>query len=210
MALAETTLSSAVALTDKSIVVASATSVVAGRLLQVGGEVMQVTKDYSSGTTLYVLRGQNGTAQYAHPASTRVVHGDAADFASNSIGQATTYPIVGRTRNVVNYSATGTMVLPKPGEDLLVVLNGTAITLTIPVPTLDLDGCMLYFVNSAGAAHVLTFTGGLGGASTSYDVLTLNATGTVAFSAIACNQVWCGMCGIPVAGTVTNVTATLA
>ncbi len=64
MALTATTLSSAVALTDKSIVVASATGFAAGAYVKVDGEFMQVDKSYTSGsTTVPVLRGRDGSAQ---------------------------------------------------------------------------------------------------------------------------------------------------
>jgi hypothetical protein len=211
MALVETTLSSAVGASAKEIVVASATSVAANRVIQIGGEIMRVAKNYSSGTTVPVLRGQMGSIQAAHVASERVVHGDAADFGTGY--SFSPYTPTGRTRRIVSYTGTtaATCELPKPGEDLLVVLNGSAInTLTVPVPTKDLDGCRITFVNSAGAAHIITFTGGLGGASTSYDVVTLNATGTCAMEVIACNEVWCGIFAPPMGGTVTNIIGSIA
>lgn len=214
MALAETTLSSAVAADDKSIVVASATSVAAGRLIQIGGEMMQVTKGYvTASTTVPVLRGIAGTVSEAHVASQRVVHGDAADWGASPATSVASLSIQPRPRRVVSYTGTtaATCELPKPGEDLLVILNGSAInTLTVPVPTKDLDGCMITIVNSAGAAHVITFTGGLGGASTSYDVVTLNGTGTCAMQVIACNEVWCGIFAPPMGGTVTNIIGSIA
>lgn len=208
MALAETTLSSAVAALDKVINVASATSFAAGRFIRVDNEVMKVTQDYVSGTAIPVLRGLQGSQSVAHPISARVVHGNGDDFPV-APGQAVPYPFV-PTRSRVSYSATGTLTLPVPGQDIDVVLNGTAITLTIPVPTKELDGCRLRFINSSAAAHVLTFTGGLSAAGSSYDVITLNATGQVAVEVQAENEVWVALAAIPVAGTVTNVTGTLS
>ena len=212
MALAETTLSSACTATDTSIVVASATSVAPGRIVQVGGEIMQVAQNYSSGTTVPVLRGRSGTAGEAHVASQRVVHGDAADW-SSPVGAVAPFSAQAHVRRIVSYTGTTaqTCALPKVGEDLVVVMNGSAInTLTVPVPTKDLDGCRMTFVNSAGAAHILTFTGGLGGAGSSYDVVTLNATGTCAMEVIACNEVWCGIFAPPMGGTVTNIIGSIA
>ena len=92
MALATTTLSSAVVVTDTSIVVASATSVAAGRLVLVDGEFMQVTQDYVSGTTVNVVRGQNGTVTTTHAASANVTHGAAADFTVPSPGTSNLKP----------------------------------------------------------------------------------------------------------------------
>ena len=210
MAFAETTLSSAVALLDTSIVVASATSVSAGRLIRIDSEMMQVQKNYTSGTTVPVLRGIDGTVQAAHVVTARVVHGDAGDFDVPAPPTVVTYPLI-RSRNLVSITATSTLTLPPAGSDLFVVLNGTSvITLTIPVPTTDMDGCRLTIVANGAAAHVLTFTGGLSGAGSSYDVVTINATAPTSFEAIACNDLWVPITAVPLAGTVTNITATLS
>ena len=163
MALAETTLSSAVTVNADEIVVASATSIVAGRIILVDQEMMQVTQSYVSGTTIPVLRGRDGTANSAHVATAQVIHGDAADFGAPSAGTEVQYPTV-RPTLVQSISATGTLTLPPVGCDLRVILNGTgAITLTIPVPSKAHDGTMLVIVSNGAAAHVPTFTGGLGG-----------------------------------------------
>lgn len=210
MALAETTLSSAVAVGNTSIVVASATSVAAGRIIQIGGEIMKVTKAYSSGTTVPVLRGQHGTAQVAHPASERVVHGDAADFGVPA-GVFSPYGPVSRSRRVISYTGTTaqTCDLPKPGEDLVVIMNGSALnTLTVPVPTKDLDGCTITFMDATAAAHAITFTGGLGGAGSSYDVITFNGTGTNVLVVVACNELW--RLASMVSGTATNAIPAIA
>lgn len=211
MALAETTLAAAVAQNDTQITVASATSVAAGRLLQVDGEYMQVTKGYvTSSTTVPVVRGRDGSAQVAHVTAARVVHGDAADWGKPGAGTASQFAPAGRPRRIRSYNTTASMDLPQPGEDLIVRMDSTAFTLTVPVPTLDLDGCRVTFVNASGAAHVLVFTGGLGGASTGYTTVTANATGGVAFEVIAMNETWRGIVAIPASGTVTNITSAVS
>jgi hypothetical protein len=69
------------------------------------------------------------------------------------------------------------LTLPPAGSDLVVILNGTAaITLTVPVPTKDMDGTELTIVSNGAAAHVPTFTGGVGAAGSSYDAFTFNST----------------------------------
>lgn len=210
MALAETTLSSAVAVTDDSIVVASATSVAAGRLVRIDQEMMQVDQSYVSGTTVPVLRGREGTPTQAHVVTARVVHGAASDFDDPAPATVVTYPLV-RAVQVQSITATSSLSLPQAGNDLRVILNGTSvITLTVPVPTTDMDGCRLTIIANGAAAHVLTFTGGLGGAGSSYDVVTMNGTGPVCFEAIACNDLWNPIVAVPLAGTVTNITATLS
>lgn len=212
MALATTTLSSAVAITDNSIVVASATSVAPGRLIRVDSEWMKVGQSYSSGTTIPVLRGQEGSAVLAHNTTANVTHGLASDFSAPPLGAsvAVTVPAQ-RARRTVSITASSTLALPSAGEDLLVILNGTSvITLTVPVPTKDLDGCMLTVAGNGAAAHLITFTGGLSGAGTSYDVITVNATAPIAVQAIAINGLWTSIVQTPMAGTVTNITGTVA
>ncbi len=211
MSLATTTLSSAVATTDNSIIVASATSVAAGRLVVIDQEVMQVAQNYTTGTTVPVLRGRDGTPTAAHVKTANVTHGLASDFALPASQTTVTYPLV-RARQIVSITATtATLVLPNAGEDMLVILNGTAaITLTIPVPTKDMDGCMLVIVSNGAAQHIPTFTGGVGGAGSSYDAFTYNATGTVALIAFACNGTWVMPAAPALTGTVTNITAGVA
>jgi hypothetical protein len=73
VSLTTTTLSSAVAVTDNSIVVGSATGFSANNYILVDQEVMRVVQTYVSGTTIGVLRGQNGSATAAHVSSANVV-----------------------------------------------------------------------------------------------------------------------------------------
>lgn len=212
MALASTTVSSAVSATDNTIVVASATSMAAGRVLIINQEFMRVTNAYVSGTTVPVLRGIDGTVTGAHKVNTPVTHGLASDFALPTAGNegATTYPTV-RATVVTSYSATGTMVLPLAGSDLRVILNGTSvITLTVPVPTKDMDGTMLTILGNGAAAHVVTFTGGVGAAGSSYDAFTVNATAPIALVVFAANGTWQMVAAPGITGTVTNITAGVA
>jgi len=210
MALATTTLSSAVAVDDTSVVVASATSFDAGRLVLVDQEVMQVAQNYTSGTTVDVLRGVNGSATVTHVVTSNVTHGDATDFSTAASQEIIGYQ-ASRATVISSITATGTLTLPKAGTDARVILNGTSvIALTIPVPTKDMDGTLLTIVGNGAAAHTLTFTGGLSGAGTSYDVVTTNATAPIALTAIACNGLWNSFVATPMAGTVTNITGTVA
>ena len=208
MAKASTTLASAVAIDDNSIVVAAATSVAAGRLVRIDDEWMQVAQSYvTAATTVPVLRGQQGTAVVAHVTGALVTHGLASDFSAPPSGTAGSVTLPSqRARRTVSISATtATMDLPLIGEDLFVVLNGgSVITLTVPVPTKDLDGCIVYFAStdSTGIQHVVTFTGGIAGAGGNYDTWTNNSTAPAAFQVIACNGLWLGL--VPT-GTLTNI-----
>lgn len=212
MSLATTTLAAAVALTDRTIKVASATSIAPGRIIICDGEQMQVTQDYVSGVTVGVLRGRGGTQQVAHVSGANVTHGLASDFANAAAPQDVSWPLHGRSRPTVSYSASGAITLPVPGQDLFVILNGTSVlAMTVAAPDKSLDGCAMYIAGNGAAAHTVTFTGGLSGASTNYDVITVNATAPVVLGPFfAVNGLWQAGVAVPMAGTVTNITATVA
>ena len=210
MAFATTTLTAAVAITDNVIVVASASLMTAGRLILVDQEMMKIGQSYLNGLTIPVLRGIDGTATAIHRVTANVTNGLASDFAVPAPQAVVTYPTA-RAVVVQSITATSTLALPLAGTDVRVVLNGTSvITLTIPVPTKDMDGTLLTIVGNGAAAHVLTFTGGLSGAGTSYDLVTVNATAPIAMQAMACNGLWMSFTAVPIAGTVTNITGTVA
>lgn len=211
MALAETTLSAAVAASDNVITVASATSIAAGRLFRIGGESMQATKAYvNASTDVPVRRALDGTVQQAHPASARVVHGDPADFSTPAPGTVTGFPVAGRAREVRTYSAAGAIELPKPGADMLAILYGTAAAFTLADPTKDMDGSILYVIASTAAAHTITNTTGFGGAGSSYDVLTFAAGAGVGVWFVACDEKWYILNSAAMAGTATNLLATIS
>lgn len=211
MALATTTLSSAVSVNDNTIVVASATSITPGRLILCDQEMMQVVQTYVSGTTVGVLRGRDGSQTAAHKSSANVTHGLAADFSPPGAQTVVNYPVAGRARTLISLSASATLALPAGGTDVDVILNGTAaITLTVPVPTKDMDGTRLTIMSNGAAQHLLTFTGGLSGAGANYDVITVNATAPAAFGFVACNAFWMSICGAAVSGTTTNIAGAIA
>ena len=213
MALATTTLSSACAATDNSIVVASATSMAAGRIVLVDQEFMKVNAGYVSGTTVGVLRGQNGSSVVAHVTTTNVTHGASGDFSNPPAGIAASVNLpASRAFKLYSQTATGTITLPITGENILLVLNGTSvIAVTVPVPTKDMDGTMMFISGNGVAAHTVTFTGGLSGAGTSYDVITVNASAPITLGPfVAVNGLWQCAVAVPMAGTVTNITGTVA
>jgi hypothetical protein len=209
MALATTTASSAIAVSDNSIVVASATDVAAGRLIRVDDEFMKVAQNYSSGTTIPVLRGQNGTATAAHVSSANVTHGLASDFSNPPAGAFVTVPPQ-RSRRTVSYGASGAIALPAAGEDLDVILIGTsALAMTLAVPTKDLDGCTLYINGNGKSASTVTFASGIGNAGSAYDVVTFQNAGDVAIVVKAANGFW-NLQGSPMTGTTTALSTAIA
>lgn len=192
MALTATTLAGAVVVDQNTITVASATGFTSGNLVRVDDEIMQVAKGYVSGTSIPVLRGRDGTAGVAHANAANVVVGTAADFSTLGAPQVTTgYPIAGRARPVVSYSASGAIALPNPGADAVAILNGTgALAMTLAVPTKDMDGCLLIIGANGKAAHTVTATGGFGANTTASDVMTFHATQATAVQCMAFNGVW--------------------
>ena len=189
MALTTTTLSSAVGQTDVSIVVASATGFAAGSLVRVDGEFMQVAKNYVSGTTIPVQRGQDGTVQTTHKASANVNVGLASDFA-NPPGQvplAVTNPLT-PALPIYSYSAAGA-ISPVGG---IHVINGTgALAMTLASPTKDMDGVLMVLIANGKAAHTVTYTTtGFGNGGASFDVATFTASLQTGCICMAMNGVW--------------------
>jgi hypothetical protein len=211
MALVTTTLTLAVAAGDMQINVTSATGFAAGYLVKVDQEVMLIQKTYTSGLVIPVIRGQQGTTQDAHVITANVVCGVASDWSGPAPLMAAPFPIAGRPRLVQSITATSTLTLPPAGADLVVVLNGTgAITLTIPVPTADMDGTCLTILANGVVAHVPTFTGGLGGVGSGYTALTVAAGAKLCISVWACAGAWMIPSAPAWTGTVTKVTAGIA
>ena len=212
MALTTTTLNGAITANDALIRVTSGTGFAKGEYLRVDDEMMLQTADADSAATtlIPVMRGVNGTAAKAHVTSANVTVGTGSEFTGDSVATASSYPLAGRQRRVISKSTTYTVEL-MPGIDQTLVLNGTTIiAVTIPVPTKDMDGDELNIVSNGAAAHTLTFTGGLSGAGSSYDVVTINATAPSAFKVVACNALWVAYCQPPMGGTVTNIIGSLA
>jgi len=212
MALATTTLPAAITATAGELTVASATSLAVGRLILVDQEMMQVTKGYVvAATTVPVLRGQGGTVAAAHTITSTVTHGDADDFQTPGAQAFTSHPTVRPWKQVSYTGSANTVVLPTAGENLHVILNATtADTLTIPVPTADMTGTRLLISSNGAAAHILTFTGGLSGAGSSYDLITINATAPASFEFVAVNSLWHSICGAAISGTTTNIAGAIA
>lgn len=209
MALTTTTLSAAVAITDNSIVVASATGFVAGMIITVDSEVMKVGQSYSSGTTIPVLRGRDGTANVAHAKSANVNVELASDLGGPAAQTSTQWPQAGRSRRMLSYSAAGAITLPNQGEDMTAVIIGTsALAMTLAAPTKDLDNCFLYIVSNGKGAHTVTISAGVGGGGSTMDVGTYNTTEQTGCALMAMNGAWVlwangiGSSGTQVAGVV--------
>lgn len=206
MALYETTLASACAISDKQLVLTSGASVAIGDEIRVDGEVFQVAKSYVAAATIVpVLRGQQGTVAQAHAVTARVVGGKPVDFLNIANPQTmATYVIAGRARVVTSYGASGAIDLPPAGSDSLVLLNGTvALAMTLAVPTKDLDGTIITIASAGTGAHTVTVAGGVSG-SASISVATFEASpARCNFSLMAMDELWVAWPS-PLSGTLTS------
>ena len=191
MALVNTTLAAACAVSDKKILVASATGIAIGHKLRIGDEDFKVTKGYvAASTTVPVFRGQDGTVAIAHPSGAQVTDGVSSDWAQEGAAQTIdAYPIAMRARVIREYSADGAIALPPAGGDALAVISGTAHTgMTLAVPSKDLNGSKLTILNLTAAAHVITVAGGIGGSA--IVTLTQDASGRSMIELLAYNELW--------------------
>lgn len=211
MALTTTTLASAMLSTDTSMVVTSATGFAAGSKILIDQEMFQIVNSYISGTTIPVIRGQEGTAVQAHASGANVTVGLGSDFATPGPQTDATYRIAGKARTVTSYSATGAIALPTPGTDAVAILNGTtALAMTLANPTKDMDGSILIIVGNGKSASTVTYTAGIGNAGSSYDVLTAQTGGQVGLILMAANGIWVLIGGPPLTGTTTALTWAIA
>ena len=191
MAFTTTTLSSAVAVIDTSIVVASATGFAAGSFIRIDDETFLVAQSYVSGTTIPVLRGQDGTTGTTHPTAANVTVGLGSDFASAGAGGPTVTQQAQKGRYVVSYSAAGAIALPAAGQDTVAVINGTStLAMTLANPTKDMDGTLLYVLSNGKGAHTLTYSAGLGNGGATMDVGTFNTTEATGCALMALNGFW--------------------
>lgn len=208
MALTTTTLNGAVSADQTTIKVTSGTSFGNRKLIRVDDEFMEQTADADSAATtiIPVRRGANGTVAKAHPTSANVVVGNPYDdFTGDAVMTADTYPLAGRQRRGVSYSASGAIALPSPGTDGVAVLNGTgALTMTLAVPTTDMDMCILDVVSNGKAAHTVTLATAIGDAGAGYTVATFPSGGQTCLSLMAVNGIWVSR-PAPWDGTVTAI-----
>lgn len=209
MAFTATTLSSKVATTDRTIVVASATGFSAGYSLRIGSEMMVVQQGYTSGTTIPVLRGRDGTVTAAHVSGEAVIVGiGGSDFAAPqpAIDESVTSPsfALAGSPPVYSYTASGAITVT-PGIHKLVGTGTLAMTLASP--TADMDGWILIVCGDGKSASTLTIgtgTVGAGNAGTNYKTATFQNAGNVALMLMALNGFWTVLPG-PVTGTSTAI-----
>lgn len=212
MSLTTTTLTASVASTDEAIVVSSATGFAANSIVKIDEEFMQIPSTYTSGTTIPVLRGKNGTVNSAHPSSANVVVGLPSDFMGPNATVVVAYPLSGKRRKVQSYSASGAIALPLGNEDVVAILNGTStLTMTLAAPTKDMDGAIVWVVANGKSASTVAVSGndGVGNAGAGYRTLTFQTGGQVSVSFVACNGEWVAL-NTPITGTSTAISVAIS
>ncbi len=204
MSLVQTTLTAACAAADSKLAVTSATGLAVGYQVRVGEETMQIAKAYVAGSlSVPVLRGQAGTVAVAHPSSAQLQAGASVDWSTTLTPQTiTTFPIAGRARVINEYAAAGALDLPPAGADAIAVIYGTALAMTLAVPSKDLNGCLLTILGATAAAHTVTFASGIGGGGLT--IATFDAAGRCNMQLLAFNELWYPLPS-PMSGTLTDI-----
>lgn len=212
MAFTTTTLSSAVLATDRTIAVTSATSFVAGQLLRIDGEFMQIAQNYVSGTSIPVLRGRDGTVTAAHVNAANVTTGLGSDWSNppSAVPDSVTDPILPLigAGNIYSYGASGA-IAPIPGIHVLIGTGTLAMTLANP--TKDQDGQILIIIGNGKSASTIDYPDatGLSNAGSSYDTISFQNAGFCAIMHMAMNGAWV-LLGAPITGTSTALSIAIA
>lgn len=209
MAETTTTLSSAVAINDTQINVASATGFAIGNLIRIDDEMM-VQSAAANGTLIPVRRGIM-SATGAHVVTANVQTGLPSDFPANATGisESVTYPNLLSIARTSYTSATAAIGFGSGALLTIAVLNGTStINATLANPTKDQDMNLLIIAGNGKSVSTVTYTAGLGNAGGSYDVITFPAGGQVAMLLMALNGFWLLLS--PMTGTLTSVVPAIA
>ncbi len=176
MALAATTLAGAKALNDKTIVVTTGTAFQNKMLALVDGEFMRVTS-VDLQPTIGVVPGYAGTSAGAHAVLAPVIFGHPIDWpavgvpSSASIGVNATYQ-------------------PPAGDQIVYLTKATALAVTLSNPASIGQQNTIMFVQASAAAHVITYTQGFYGNTTSSDTATFPAGGGGVLTLKANNGAW--------------------
>ena len=187
MALAVTSLNGGITLNDTKVRLTAFTNPSTGPIgaqtyLQVDGERMLVT-DATLSPVLSVTRGAQGTLASAHNTLAPITYGLSSDFtqavSTNGVAGVPFY----------SYGVNDTNVT-LPVVDCTIYLDkASAIGITINSPNKDQTNT-IKFVSLTAAAHLITYTPGFYGNTTSSDVATFPSTVGAVFTIVARNGLW--------------------
>lgn len=172
MSITATTLSAAVAASDLSIRVASATGATKGNLININGEYFVQTEDADGLVLATGKRGQEGTYNQAHASGSVVLMGLPSDFPSPPAGTNLVTPYA-PTWNVASYNAAGAITVPVTKQNVFVKLKaGSGAAMTIADPGYGVEGVELIIQAEDAQAYTLTNTTGFNGGGSGADVAT--------------------------------------
>ena len=187
MALATTSLNGAVTLNARQIRLTAFTNPSSGGIsaptkVLVDGEVMYVT-DATLSPVLGVSRGMEGTKASAHNTLAPSVYGLTSDFTQSASTNG--------TAGVPEFSiAVNDSNVTLPVVDCTIYLTkATALGITINAPNADQNNT-IRFVSLTAAAHLITFTPGFYGNTTTSDVATFPSTIGAVFTIVAKGASW--------------------
>ncbi len=187
MALVVTSLNGSVGLNDTKVRLTAFTNPSTGAIsvptyLMADGERMLVT-DITLSPVLGVTRGAGGARASAHNTLAPVTYGLSSDFTP-------TVSLTG-TAGVPEYSyGVNNTNVTLPVVDATIYLDkASAIGITINSPNADQTNT-IKFVSLTAAAHLITYTVGFYGNTTSSDVATFPATVGACFTIVARNGLW--------------------
>lgn len=197
MALTATTLSGAKATNDTVIALTSATGILPKNLALVDAEWMRVTSNTLT-PTIGVVPGYNGSPAGPHGVLAPVIYGPTQDFVASGI-------IPGNVVASQSFGADGAITGPSgsgvPTANTVIYLTkATAGAYTLAGPAKDQQNTVV-FVSTTAAAHIITYTAGFFGNTTSSDTATFPATINGVFTMKAQAGTWAPV----TAGTMTSV-----
>lgn len=177
MALAATTLAGAKALNDKTIRVTTGTGFANKMLALVDGEFMRVTS-VDLQPTIGVVPGYSGTTAGPHAVLAPVIYGFPADFPSVSGPES------------ASIGADDAAYRPAAVDQIVYLTKGSALAVTLLNPAYLSQQNTITFVQASAFAHVLTYTQGFYGNTTSSDTATFPAGGGGVLTLRANNGAW--------------------
>jgi hypothetical protein len=197
MALTATTLAGAKATNDVFISLTSATGILPKNLALVDTEWMRVTSNLLT-PTIGVVPGYSGSPAGPHGILAPVIYGPTQDFVAVGIFPGSIMPSqsFGVDGAITGPSGTGVPT----ANTVIYLTKATAGAYTLAGPAKDQQNTVI-FVSTTAAAHVITYTAGFFGNTTSSDTATFPATINGVFTMKAQNGTWAPV----TAGTMTSV-----
>jgi hypothetical protein len=191
MAIAQTTTTAAVGLSDLTIPVTSSTGFVAGNIVRLDSEISYVVSVPSTTSVVVRNRGSEGSTAATHQALTNIITGLPSDFPV--FGAVAVSQLPAWDSDILTIGV-NTAIIPVPVRDTIyIVTKATALSATtLAAPSTAANGRRITFTSTAAVAHVITtaaiFNNGITGGP--WSTATFAAFVGAGFSAVAVNGLW--------------------